>query len=183
MLVMASASAITGVQVHSALLLTVSAGSTVDVVAACAVYWRLSHEAKNDDLAMIEANERRASRLVGVLLLVAALFAVGTASYKLWTRTGAEDSAIGLAVALVTALWMPFLGRAKMRLAEQLQSSALRASGAGTVLCGLMALVLLIGLGTTTLFHWWWADSVGALLLVPMLLKEAKEAWGVGDHG
>jgi divalent metal cation (Fe/Co/Zn/Cd) transporter len=36
--------------------------------------------------------------------------------------------------------------------------------------------VLLAGLLTNAFVHWWWLDSAVSLAIVPLLLREAKEA-------
>ena len=40
-----------------------------------------------------------------------------------------------------------------------------------------MAWVLIAGLGANALLHWWWLDAAGALVRVPLLIKEGREAF------
>lgn len=176
MLVMAVVTIASGIHSRSALLMTVGAGCAIDMFSACTLYWELGREARGLAVPTHES-EKRVARTVGVLLLLTAVFAVGVSAYKLSTRVGTEDSAPGLLVALVSAVWMPFLGHDKIELAEDLKSRALRADGTGTKVCGLMSLVVLLGLATNAAFRWWWLDSVGAIMLVPLLFKEARETW------
>ena len=177
MLTMATVSAAQGIQDRSALLITVAAGSAVDVAAAAAVYWRLTHEQKAESPEHSQLVERRVSRFVAVLLLAAALYAIVMASYKILSHTGADNSWPGIVVVAITAAWMQAVGRGKVRLSRALNSPALKASGAGTVVCAMMSVVVLIGLALSAWLKWWWVDSVGALLLVPFLVREAYEAW------
>jgi len=37
--------------------------------------------------------------------------------------------------------------------------------------------VLLFGLGLNSLFGWWWADPVAALIIAIVAAKEGREAW------
>ena len=60
----------------------------------------------------------------------------------------------------------------------QIESRALRADAMETLTCGYLAWVLLTGLVVNALTHWWWLDSVASLAIVPLLLREANEAFG-----
>ena len=127
-------------------------------------------------MASVEALEHRASRTSGFLLYSLALYVVVQSGYGLLHRHPAEASYLGLAVAVIAAFGMPILARAKLRIADEIGSKALRADAMETFTCGFLSWVLLAGLGTNALLHWWWLDSVAALALVPFLLKEAREA-------
>ena len=72
---------------------------------------------------------------------------------------------------------MPLLGRAKRRLARQLNSRALAADGMETYLCSYLSFALLLGLGLNAWLGWWWADPVAALLMVVFMLREGVEAF------
>lgn len=114
---------------------------------------------------------------MGSLLVLTATYVLAVSIYKFTHHAAPTDSYFGIGASVIAALWMPFLARSKMRVAEELGSPALNAEAVGTLVGGLMAAVVLIGLVANALLHWWWIDSVGAVLLVPMLLKEAREAW------
>ncbi len=183
MFIEGSVGIVSGFIANSALLLAVGAGSAIDMFSACALTYLFRLEIAHPEDSRIEAMTRKIERLVGILLAVTAMYAVGIASYKLWSRAETGDSYPGIAVAAVASLWMPFLGAAKMRLAVRLESPALRGDGAGTVICGLMSLVLLLGLIANAAFHIWWLDAAGAYLLAPLLAREAREAWLGGTSG
>ena len=71
---------------------------------------------------------------------------------------------------------MPILAKAKLRIAAKISSRALRADAMETLTCGYLAWLLLAGLMATALLHWWWLDSAASLAIVPILVREAKEA-------
>src|SRR5207302_10300109 len=112
----------------------------------------------------------------GWLLYGLALFVLAQAGYGLWHRGAAETSGWGIGVAVVAALGMPALARAKIRVAEAIGSRALRADAMESITCGYLSWVLLAGLVANALLHWWWLDSAAALVLVPLLIKEGREA-------
>src|SRR4029079_9926850 len=125
------------------------------------------------DDASIARIERKASRIVGCLLFALAGCAVLEAVLSVLHHHSAAVSGPGLLVAVLAAVTMPILADAKLRTAEVIQSAALRADAAESITCGYLAWVLLAGLLANAALHWWWLDSVAALVLVPFLLHEA----------
>jgi len=73
------------------------------------------------------------------------------------------------------------LSRAKSRVAEQIGSRAMKADARQTDFCTYLSAILLTGLLLNALFGWWWSDSAGALLMVPIIAKEGLE--GVKGKG
>ena len=152
--------------------------SGIELLSACVLYWRLSREARAQpgEEAVLEGIERRTARFGGCLLFALALYVLIQAGYGLWSRGAAERSWLGIGVAVAAAVGMPALARAKIRVADEIGSRALRADAMETFTCGYLSWVLLAGLVANALLHWWWLDSVAALVLVPLLIKEGREA-------
>jgi len=178
MLVEASASIGAGIVAGSVLLLAFGVDSVIELISASVLFHRLRKEATGaaHDGEEIEALERRAARIAGYLLYALAAYVVLQSGYGLLHRHTAETSWVGISVALVAALGMPVLARAKLRVADEIGSKALRADAMETFTCGFLSWVLLAGLAANALFHWWWLDSAAALVLVPFLMKEGREA-------
>jgi divalent metal cation (Fe/Co/Zn/Cd) transporter len=57
-------------------------------------------------------------------------------------------------------------------------SVALVADAAETWVCSYLSLALLAGVGLHELFGWWWADPVGALAMLPVILWQGWETLG-----
>jgi divalent metal cation (Fe/Co/Zn/Cd) transporter len=73
---------------------------------------------------------------------------------------------------------MWWLAKAKMRIADQIGSRALRADAVEAITCGYLSGVVVLGLLVQLLMPgWWWVDSVTALGIAFFLIKEAREAW------
>lgn len=166
-----------GVAAGSVLLLAFGVDSVIELISALILYHRLNLEANGsaNDLEL-EALERRASRVAGWLLYVLAGYVVFQAAYALLHRHEVQTSWVGLVIAVVAALGMPVLARAKIRVADEIGSRALRADAMETFTCGYLAWFLLAGLAANAALHWWWLDSAAALVLVPILVKEGREA-------
>ena len=183
MVIEASASIGAGVVAGSVLLLAFGADSVIELISAVVLYHRLRKEAGGTaNGAEIEALEQRAARIAGYLLYILAAYVVLQSGYGLLHRRTADTSGVGLAVALLAALGMPVLARAKIRAADRIGSKALRADAMETFTCGFLSWILLASLVANALLHWWWLDSVAALVLVPFLVKEGREAMAGGCH-
>jgi divalent metal cation (Fe/Co/Zn/Cd) transporter len=72
---------------------------------------------------------------------------------------------------------MPFLARAKRRLAPVLGSRAVASEANQTMLCALLSAVVLVGLALNALAGWWWADPVAAMVIGVIAATEAVHAW------
>jgi divalent metal cation (Fe/Co/Zn/Cd) transporter len=178
MIVEAAASIAAGLLARSLLLVAFGVDSGIELLSAGVLYWRLLREARAEpgEEAAVERLERRTARFGGCLLYALALYVLIQAGYGLWHRGAAETSWLGIGVAVVAALGMPVLARAKIRVAAEIGSRALRADAIETITCGYLSWVLLAGLAANALLRWWWLDSAAALVLVPFLIKEAREA-------
>jgi divalent metal cation (Fe/Co/Zn/Cd) transporter len=80
---------------------------------------------------------------------------------------------IDIVVAALTLALMPPVGLTVMRLGESIESAAARTEGYQTVLYGLLAGALLIGVAGNAAAEIWWADPVATLVI-------AAFAWRCG---
>ncbi len=162
---------------RSLLLLAFGIDSAIELLSAFVLFWRLRQEASGQlDQSEAEKVERRAARFAGWLLYLLAIYVTLQAGYSLWQRNSAETSFLGMGIAVVAAVGMPILARAKLRIADQIGSGALRADAVETLTCGYLSWLLLIGLVANAFLHWWWLDSAASFAIVPILVREAKEA-------
>jgi len=177
MLIEASVAIGAGVAANSLSLIAFGADSLIELVSAGVLLWRLNVELRHG-AEFSESVEHRASRVGGVLLFVLAAYVLVNAAYSLWRREGQEFSQSGLILAVLAIPVMWWLARAKMRVAAQIGSRALRADAVESITCGYLSGVVLLGLIVQLLMPgWWWIDSVASLAIVVLLVKEGREAW------
>lgn len=88
-----------------------------------------------------------------------------------------DASWLGIGLALTSAIGMPMLGMAKRRVGGQLGSRATRGEGMQNVLCGYLAVALLVGLLGNAALGLWWLDPVAALVIAGVALSEGRSAW------
>lgn len=178
MIIEAAVSIGAGLMAGSLLLVAFGADSVIELISACVLFARLRAEerALPGNTEAIEVMEMRAARVAGWLLYGLSAYVILQALYGLTHRHQAETSWWGMGVAVIAAFGMPLLAKAKIRVADEIGSKALRADAMETFTCGYLSWVLLAGLAANAVFYWWWLDSTVSLAIVPLLLREAKEA-------
>ena len=143
--------------------------SFIEVTSGAALLWRM---AGDSDACVRERREALTLRVVGVCFLMLAMFVAVEAWGHLRSRTAAETSRAGIALAAASLVVMPLLSRAKRRVAHDLRSGAMHADARQTEFCTYLSAILLAGLVLNAAFGMWWADSVAALLMTPIIIKE-----------
>ncbi|MCL6600326.1 MAG: cation transporter [Alicyclobacillus macrosporangiidus] len=165
-----------GIIAHSLSLVAFGADSIIELIAGGVLLWRLTIETNRVSLARVKQAEKVSSWVVGIALLLLAVYIVLASVDKLWTHQGAESSYVGISLAIASGIIMPYLSRAKKRIGSEIGSKALRSDGACSIVCAYMAWTVLGGVVLTALFGWWWVDSIAALALVYFVVKEGWEA-------
>jgi divalent metal cation (Fe/Co/Zn/Cd) transporter len=146
--------------------------SFIETSSGAVLLWRLRAEDHGQDAEKVE---RKAVKLVGVSFLLLAAY-VGVDSIKtLAERQEPERSVMGIGIAVLSLIVMPWLAYQKRKAAGNLKSASLHADSRQTSLCAYLSVILLCGLVLNALFGWWWADPIAALAMVPIIVKEGLE--------
>ena len=169
-----------GIAAHSFSLIAFGADSIVELLSAILLLWRLDTELRRGE-TFPEETERRAARLGAALLAVLIVYVAASAAWTLWRGEGQEFSIPGLALAMLAIPIMYWLSTAKLRLADAIGSAALRADAIESLACGYLSGVVVIGLLAQLSIGAWWIDGVTSLCLMPLLVREAREAWKEGE--
>lgn len=72
---------------------------------------------------------------------------------------------------------MPFLSWFERRTGRELGSASAIADSKQTLICTYLSAALLVGLLLNALLGWAWADSVAALVIAVLAVREGLEAW------
>ena len=161
-----------GVIAGSVALVGFGFDSAIEVISGLTLLWRL-HTDENE--ATREQFERRALRIVGASFLLLAAYVTVDAAKALIQREPPDGSVLGITIAALSLVVMPFLVRAKRRVAAAIGSKAMAADATQTELCTYLSAILLAGLLLNALVGWWWADPVAALIMVPIIVREGLE--------
>ncbi|AIG80396.1 Co/Zn/Cd cation transporters-like protein [Amycolatopsis japonica] len=148
--------------------------SIIEVASAAAVAWQFSGKDP-------EARERTALKVIAVSFFALAAYVTVESVRSLFGADPAEHSTVGIVLAAVSLLVMPFLSYAQRRAGRELGSASAVADSKQTLLCTYLSGVLLVGLLLNSLFGWYWADPLVALVIAAVAVKEGREAWR-GEH-
>lgn len=166
-----------GVNAASLALVEFGLNSLIELAAASVLIWRLRLELRGGASDRVEYADRVVHRFVGVSFAGLALYVVGQAGWILWQRHVPDASLVGMLLAGASLVLMPLVSYGKLRAAAKVGSAALRAEAKETLACSYLSFTLLLGLASHAAFGWWWADPAAALLMVPWLVHEAREAF------
>ena len=120
---------------------------------------------------------RTAQHSAAVLLFGLALLVTTVATLGLVFQVRPQTSALGIGITFAALIIMPALAWLKRREARQRNNAALAADAVQSATCAYLAAIALIGLGVNALFHIAWFDSLAAVVAVPLLIKEGRDAW------
>lgn len=158
-------------------LLGFGSDSAIDSMASVALVWRFHIEGR--DPARAERVEHLADRLVGAVLVLAALGLLVGAVRALAAHGDIHEAPGQLLLLAASLLILPPLAIAKRRVADRLGSTALRNDA---LLTGAAAVLALVAVGALVLsdLGLWWADAAGSLVIAAVLAREgwASVGWG-----
>ena len=165
---------VAGIAAGSVSLVGFGFDSAIEVSAASILAWRL-HQERRDGCT--QDADSRATKAIAVSFGVLAAYVLFESVRDLAGQSEPEASVPGVVLAALSLAVMPFLARAKRRLAPILGSAAAVADAAQTNLCALMSGVVLVGLSANWLLGWWWADPVAGIGIAALAGLEARRTW------
>jgi len=161
-----------GIVASSIALVGFGLDSVIEGVASLIIIWRFT-----GNRVFSHSAEQRAQKLVAVQFFLLAPY-VGFESIKvLATGEHPDVSWVGIGLAVGSVAFMPLLGIAKERLADQLGSAATKGEGRQNMLCAYLAAGVLAGLLANTLLGWWWLDPIIGLGIAALAIREGTESW------
>ncbi|GAB3597596.1 cation transporter [Microbacterium tumbae] len=154
----------------SAALIGFGLDSFVEVLSAAAVAWQF---AAPDP----EKRERTALRVIAIAFFALAAYVTVDAALTLTGVREAERSPVGIVLAAVSLVIMPFVSWLERRAGRELGSASAVADSKQTLICSYLSAAVLLGLLANALFGWGWADPVAALVIAGFAVREGVEAW------
>jgi len=141
--------------------------SLIEIGASTVVIWELSDTGQE--------RQRRALQLIGSAFVLLALYLAAQSTWVLVVGHHAHHSPAGIAWTAATAAAMFALAHAKATTGRALDNPVLRTEGRVTLVDGILATSVLVGLTLNAAFGWWWADPAAAYILVYYAAREAHE--------
>jgi divalent metal cation (Fe/Co/Zn/Cd) transporter len=164
-----------GIVASSIALVGFGLDSVIEGVASVIIVWRFTGHRVFSHTA-----EQRAQKLVAAQFFLLAPYVAFESVKALATGEHPDVSWVGIGLSIGSVIFMPMLGIAKQRLADQLGSAATAGEGRQNMLCAYLAGALLVGLLGNALVGAWWLDPAVGLLIAAVAVKEGMEAWRGG---
>jgi divalent metal cation (Fe/Co/Zn/Cd) transporter len=159
-----------GTIANSTALIGFGLDSIIEVSSAAAVAWQFS-------AADPHTREKAALRIIAFSFFALAAYVSVESVRALLGGQEAGHSSVGLILAAASLAVMPLLSYAQRRAGRELGSKSAVADSKQTLLCTYLSAVLLAGLAVNSLFGWWWADPLAALIIGVVAVKEGRDAW------
>lgn len=175
-------SLIAGFTSGSAALIGWGLDSTVEVVSATTLWWRLHGELKGISGDRVRYREKMTLYVIACSFLIISIFITYDSVSKLITHETADWSTLGVIILVISLVVNPILIRFKYSYGKKLDSKELIADAKDTFICLYQTVAVLGGLLAVRWLDWWWADPVAALLIVPYALKEGWSAFKGGRN-
>ena len=141
--------------------------SLIEIGASTVVIWELSGTGEN--------RQRRGLRLIGYAFAALAAYLLVQSTVVLVTGYHPRHSVLGIAWTSVTAVVMFALAYGKSRTGRALGNPVLQTEGRVTLIDGILAAAVLLGLSLNAVLGWWWADPAAGYVLVFYAAREVRE--------
>jgi divalent metal cation (Fe/Co/Zn/Cd) transporter len=159
--------AVAAVQAKSVALAGFGLDSLIEIGASLVVVWELSGTGA--------ARQRFALRLIGASFAALAAYLVAQSTVVLINGFHPHHSPLGIVWTAITAAAMFALAAAKAQTGTALGNPVLATEGRVTLIDGMLAAAVLIGLLLNALAGWWWADPLAGYVLMLYALREVNE--------
>lgn len=159
-----------GAQASSAALIGFGLDSVIEVASAVAVAWQFTRKDP-------ERWEKATVRAIAIAFFALAAYVTVDAILSLTGQADVDHSPLGIGIAVASLIIMPVLAWFEFRTGRELRSRSVQADAKQLLLCIYLSGTVLIGLLANSLFGWMWADSVAALVVAVLAIREGIEAW------
>ena len=159
--------AIAAVSARSVALAGFGLDSLIEIGASTVVVWELSGAGQE--------RQRRGLRLIGYAFTALALYLLVQSTLVLATGYRPGHSLLGIIWTAVTAAAMFALAAGKASTGRALGNPVLRTEGRVTMIDGILAVAVLLGLVLNAALGWWWADPAAGYVLVYYAAREVRE--------
>lgn len=166
--------AVAAITARSVALAGFGLDSLIEIGASTVVLWELAGSS--------EQRRRTALRLIGAGFLALALYLLLQSTWVLAAGYRPGRSPLGIAWTAITAVAMFALAYGKARTGAALGNPVLTAEGRVTLIDGILAAAVLLGLVLNAAAGWWWADPLAGYVLVYYAAREVREIFS-GHHG
>jgi divalent metal cation (Fe/Co/Zn/Cd) transporter len=141
--------------------------SLIEIGASTVVIWELSGTGGQ--------RQRRGPRLIGYAFAALAIYLLAQSSLVLARGYHPQHSPLGIIWTSATAAAMFALAAGKARTGRAMDNRVLKTEGRVTLIDGILAVAVLLGLTLNAALGWWWADPAVGYVLVYYAAREVRE--------
>ena len=164
--------AIAAISARSVALAGFALDSLIEIGASTVVIWELSGAG--------EERQRRGLRLIGYAFAALAVYLLVQSTVVLASGYHPHHSVPGIIWTAVTAVVMFGLAAGKARTGLALGNPVLATEGRVTLIDGILATAVLLGLVLNAALGWWWADPAAGYVLVFYAAREVRQIFFAG---
>ena len=157
-----------GITANSISLVGFGIDSVIEILASIIVVWQLKSINKD--------TEKIAEKLIGIAFFLLALYILLESIYTFVAHIHPKTSPLGIVSLALTVIAMLSLAYGKGKVGKALGNPVLIRESKVTVIDGMLASSVLIGISLNAVFGWWWADSLAGFVIVYYGLKEGIHA-------
>jgi divalent metal cation (Fe/Co/Zn/Cd) transporter len=158
--------AVAAINARSVALAGFGIDSLIEIGASTVVLWELAGTGGH--------RQRRALRLIAAAFVALAAYLIVQTAVVFAIGYHPHRSPLGISWTAITAVVMFALAYGKRRTGHALGNPVLTAEGRVTVIDGLLAVAVLVGLVLNAVAGWWWADPAAGLVIVYYAVVEAR---------
>ena len=167
--------AVAAVAARSVALVGFGLDSLIEIGASTVVVWELAGTSPE--------RQRRGLRLIGYAFAALAAYLLAQSTVVLATGYHPRHSVLGIAWTSVTAVAMFALAYGKSHTGGALGNPVLQTEGRVTLVDGVLATAVLVGLVLNAALGWWWADPAAGYVLVYYAAREVREIFTAHHQG
>jgi divalent metal cation (Fe/Co/Zn/Cd) transporter len=142
--------------------------SVIEIVVSMIVVWQLK--------SINKEKERFAEKLIGIAFFLLALYIAVQSALVLLTRFHPQTSLLGIFWLVLTCIVMLLLAYGKGKTGTALAYPVLLKESKVTVVDGVLAAAVLLGIVLNAVFGYWWADPLASFVIVFYGIKEGIQA-------
>lgn len=165
--------ALAAISARSVALAGFGLDSLIEIGASTVVIWELSDASAE--------RQHRCLRLIGYTFAALAVYLLVQSTVVLGVGYHPHHSVPGIVWTAITALVMFALAASKARVGRALGNPVLRSEGRVTLIDGILATAVLLGLVLNATLGWWWADPAAGYVLVFYAVREVREIFFAPD--
>ena len=160
-----------GVLAGSIALIGFGLDSFVESLSGGVMIWRFRKHGQMSEEEE-ERIEAKAVRLIAYTFFILGAYVLYESVKKLYLQEMPAPSLFGIIIAIVSIIVMPVLFYMKYRTGKTINSRSLVADSKQTLVCCILSVALVIGVGLNYLYGFWQADPIVGLVTVIFLIRE-----------